>query len=134
MKKLDTWVEYLAVAVIAAVVLAVLVSITASCTPQSTVPFDPSKKQDVAEEQRKTIVPGAGAPFSGMDCLKQVEYQIAYCEATQACTSMLYSRLRRAARRLDKGFRSQCLYSEYHIKELYRHFGGHQRRRPMGGR
>ena len=132
MKKLDTWVDYLAVAVIAAAVLAILVSITA-CTPQSTVPFDPSKKQDVAEEQKKTIVPGAGAPFSGMDCLKQVEYQIAYCEATQACTSMLYNRLRRAARRLDKGYRSQCLYSEDHIKELYRHFDRQQRHRPVGG-
>ena len=114
-------------------IAAILVYFALSCTPQSTVPFDPSKKQDVAEEQRKTIVPGAGAPFSGMDCLKQVEYQIAYCEATQACTSMLYNRLRRAARRLDKGYRSQCLYSEDHIKELYRHFGRQQRHRPMGG-
>ena len=123
-----------ALAVLIVVFVAALFAILAlGCTPQSTVPFDPSKKQDVAEEQRKTIVPGAGAPFSGMDCLKQVEYQIAYCEATQACTSMLYNRLRRAARRLDKGYRSQCLYSEDHIKELYRHFGRQQRHRPMGG-
>ncbi len=95
--------------------------ICAACTPLSTRPFEPTKQVSVAEEQRKTIVPGEGAPFSGMDCLALVEYQIAYCEATLSCTAMLYRRLNRALRRLNKGFRSQCLYSEDHIREVYRH-------------
>lgn len=113
------------------VCLAVLLLGATACTPQSTRPFEPTKKVNVEEEQRKSIVPG-GAPFSGMDCLKQVEYQIAYCEATLSCSSMQYKRLKRAARRLNKGFRSQCLYSKDHIQEVYRHMQRQRRNSPMG--
>ena len=135
MRKLDTWVDYLAVAAIAAVVVAILVFVTASCTPQSTMPFDPSRKQSSEElelQQIKSVMPaGMADPYSGMDCLDYVEYRIAYCEATYQCTIRQYRALKRDLVRLNKSYTSQCLYSKEHIQGVFRAMRP-RGRNPMG--
>ena len=98
--------------------------IATSCTPLSTVPFDPSRKQSAEEielAQIKSLMPaGIEDPYSGMDCVEYVEYQIAYCEATYQCTLRQYRAFRRDRARLKKSSRSQCLYSKEHIQEVFR--------------
>ena len=118
-------------AALATVILLVLIICTA-CTPLSTRPFEPTLTQDVAAEQRKTIVEGKDAPHSGMDCRELIAYQIAYCEATLSCTAAQYNTLKRAARRLRGVSRSQCLYSKGHIQEVYRHMDSQRGTRPFG--
>lgn len=103
---------------IAVFVIALLV-FQSGCA-QSTHRFEPTKRQTVAEGQRKSIVPGANKPYSGMDCLKLMEYQLAYCDATQSCTALQYSQIKRAIRRLDKHFRSQCAYAPEQIRGVFR--------------
>ena len=107
------------------VISLLLISISVnSCTPLSTVPFDPSRKQSTEEielAQLKSFMPaGMEDPYSGMDCMEYVEYQIAYCEATYQCTPRQYNAFKRDLSRLRKSYTSQCLYSKEHIQEVFR--------------
>ncbi len=99
----------------------------AACTPLSTIPFDPTKSktsEEIAQAQIKALMPvGMKAPYSGMDCDKYVEYQIAECEATFRCSTWRYRQLKRDLQRLKKSYNSQCLYSKYHIDQVFRVMG-----------
>ena len=99
----------------------------AACTPLSTKPFDPTKSktsEEIAQAQLMAALPaGMKAPYSGMDCEKYVEYQIAECEATFRCSAWRYRQLKRDLSQAKRHFNSQCLYSKYHIGQVFRVMG-----------
>jgi len=95
-----------------------------ACTPLSTKPFNPQKSkttEEIVQAQLRAALPaGMKAPYSGMDCVKYVEYQIAECEVTLRCSSWRYRQLKRDWMRAKMMFNSRCYYSKDHIDQISR--------------